>query len=193
MDVEDAAPEARSAQFESAWSAFDNATRAAERMASTWNDLVAPDLFRTNVHVDDDGNGRVDVLISEYEGHHLDDLELHARAFIDALMASAREALRAAEKIVSGPLGPPQIERLPLYNAESEFLEFFKSGALSGLRPDQIQLIEQFQPYYWANAVKPAHRRLGAVLTRLFGLATRRGNGRPSVWWPSGCNPRPLT
>ncbi|WP_078291603.1 hypothetical protein [Mycobacterium sp. D16R24] len=172
MDVEDAAPEARSTQFESAWSAFDDATRAAERMAITWNDLVTPDLFRTNVHVDDDGNGRVDVLIDEYEGHQLDDLELHARAFIDALMASAREALRATEKIVSGPLGSPQVEHLPLFGAESEFLAFVESGALSGLRPDQIQLIEQFQPYYWADAIKPTHQQFGAVVMRLFGLAT---------------------
>ncbi|MEH3137693.1 MAG: hypothetical protein PGN30_22130 [Mycolicibacterium neoaurum] len=191
MDVEDTAPEDRSAQFESAWSAFDDATCAAERMASRWNDLVATDLFRTNVHVDDDGNGRVDVLVDEYEGHRLRDLEVHARAFVDALMTSAREALRATEQIVSGPLGPPQVERLPLFGAESEFLAFVESGALSGLRPDQIQLIEQFQPYYWADAIEPARQRFGAVVTRLYGLATpAQPEARPLVaFWVQSAVP----
>lgn len=191
MDVEDTAPEARSTQFNSAWSAFDDATRAAERMASTWNDLVATDLFRTNVHVDDEGNGRVDVLIDEYEGHRLRDLELHTRAFVDALMTSAREALRATEQIVSGPLGPPQVERLPLFGAESDFLAFVESGALSGLRPDQIQLIEQFQPYYWADSIEPARQRFGAVVTRLYGLATpTQPEARPLVaFWVQSAVP----
>lgn len=191
MDVEDTAPEARSTQFESAWSAFDDATRAEERMASTWNDLVATDLFRTNVHVDDDGNGRVDVLIDEYEGHRLRNLEVHTRAFIDALMTSAREAVRAIEQIVSGPLGPPQVEHLPLFGAESEFLAFVESGALSGLRPDQIQLIEQFQPYYWADAIEPARQRFGAVVTRLYGLATpTQPEARPLVaFWVQSAVP----
>jgi hypothetical protein len=191
MEVEDTTPDVRSSQFESAWSAFDDATRAAERMASTWNDLVVPDLFRTNVYVDDDGNGRVDVLVDECEEYRLDDLELFARAFVDALMASAREALRAAEKIVSGPLSPPRVEHLPLFGAESEFLEFVESGDLAGLRPDQIQLIEQFQPYYWADAVKPAHKRYGAVVIRLSGLATRlQRDARPLVaFWAQSTPP----
>jgi hypothetical protein len=191
MEVEHTTPDVRSSQFESAWSAFDDATLAAKRMASTWNDLVVPDLFRINVYVDDDGNGRVDVLVDEYEEYRLDDLELSARSFVEALMASAREALRAAEKIVSGPLSPPRVEQLPLFGTESEFLEFVESGALSGLRPDQIQLIEQFQPYYRADAANPVHQRFGAVVIRLFGLATRlQQDARPLVaFWVQSAPP----
>src|SRR6478752_4482802 len=123
MGVERTTPDVRSSQFGSAGSALDAATRATKRMASTWNDLVGTDLFRSNVYVDEDGKGRVDVLVDEYEGYRLDDLELPARSFVEALLASAREALRAAERCVSGPLRPPSTEHLPLFGTVSEFLE----------------------------------------------------------------------
>jgi hypothetical protein len=65
----------RSSEFSSAWSAIDQATDAAESMAETWNGLVGTELFRSNVHVDENGTGRVDVLVDEYEGHRLDVLQ----------------------------------------------------------------------------------------------------------------------
>jgi hypothetical protein len=61
-------------------------------------------VFRTNVYVDEDGSGRIDILVDEYAGYWLDDLELTARLFVESLLLSAREALRAAEQCVSGPL-----------------------------------------------------------------------------------------
>jgi hypothetical protein len=191
MGVERTTPDVRSSEFGSAWSALDDATRATKRMASTWNDLVGTDLFTTSVYVDEEGNGRVDVLVDEYEGYRLDDLELSARSFVEALLASAHEALRAAEQCVSSPLRPPRVEHLPLFGTVSEYLEFVESGALSGLRPDQIQLIEQFQPYYWSNAGDAAHQQFGAVVMRLFGIATMlQRNARPLVaFWAHSAHP----
>ncbi len=175
-------PDIRSTQYSSAWLAFDQATQASQHMAGTWNGLVGTDVFRSNVYVDEDGNGRVDVVVDEYEGHRLDDLELPARLFVEALLASAREALRATEQCVSGNQRPPRVENLPLFGTVAEFLEFVETGALSGLRPDQIQLIEQFQPYYWSGACDAAHQQFGAVVSRLHGLATAlQRNARPLI------------
>lgn len=160
-------------------------------MADTWNGLVSTDVFRSNVYVDEDGSGRIDVLVDEYEGYRLDDLELPARLFVESLLASAREALRAAEQCVSGPLRPPSSAHLPLFGTGSEFLDFIETGALSGLRPDQIQLIEQFQPYYRSNPDDAAHQQFRAVVTRLFNLATMlQRNSRPLVaFWAHSADP----
>ncbi|UXA15823.1 hypothetical protein KXD97_32230 (plasmid) [Mycobacterium sp. SMC-8] len=115
----------------------------------------------------------VDVLIDECEGHRLRDLELHTRAFVDALMTSAREALHATEQIVSEPVGPTPDRAPPAFRYQNlNFLRSLSREHCRELRPDQIQLIEQFQPYYWADAIKPAHQRFGVVVTRLYGLAT---------------------
>jgi hypothetical protein len=65
---------------------------------------VSTDVFRSNVYVHQDGSRRVDVLVDEYAGYRLDDLELPARLFVESLLLSAREALRAAEQCMSGPL-----------------------------------------------------------------------------------------
>jgi len=188
---EPAPSEVRSSQFSSAWSAFDQATHAAQRAANTWNDLIATDLFRTNVYVEEDGSGRVDVLVDEYEGHRLDNLELAARLFVEELLASAREALRAAEQCVSGALRRPMTEHLPLFGAVSEFLDFIETGALSGLRPDQIRLIEQFQPYYRSNADDAAHQQFRAIVTRLFNLTTmfHRNSGPAVAFWAHSADP----
>lgn len=61
--------------FSSAWSAFERATHTSETMANTWNQLVDADMFRSNVSVDENGAGRIDVLVDEYEGYRLDDQE----------------------------------------------------------------------------------------------------------------------
>jgi hypothetical protein len=71
-------------------------------MADTWNGLVSTDVFRSNVYVDEDGSGRIDVLVDEYEGYRLDDLELPARFFVESLLASAREALRVLTTVEKG-------------------------------------------------------------------------------------------
>lgn len=184
-------PDSRSSKFRSAWSAFDEATQASQRMADTWNGLVSTDVFRSNVYVDEDGSGRIDVLVDEYEGYRLDDLELPARFFVESLLASAREALRAAEQCVSGPLRPPSTDHLPLFGTVSEFFDFIETGAMSGLRPDQIQLIEQFQPYYPSTPAAAAHQQFRAIVTRLFNLATMlQRNSRPLVaFWAHSADP----
>lgn len=157
-------PDGQSSQFGSAWSAFDQATQAAQRVADTWNGLVSTDVFRSNVYVDENGCGRIDVLIDEYEGYRLDDLEVPAHQFVESLLACGREALRSTEQCVSGPLGPPSTDHLPLFGTVSEFLDFVDTGAMSGLRPDHIQLIEQFQPYYRSNSDDVAYQQFRAAI-----------------------------
>ncbi|WP_168991304.1 hypothetical protein [Mycobacterium attenuatum] len=172
---------------------FDEATDAMRAMASAWNELVGSELFRSSVYVDDDGMGCLDVLVDEYEEHRLESLERAAGQFVDALLGCARAAVLAAEHCVSRPLRSPGGEHLPrflLFGTVSEFLDFVESGALAGLRPDQIQLIEQFQPYYRSRVDDDPHQSMQPVLTRLFNLAAlRERNTSPvvSFWAHSAC------
>jgi hypothetical protein len=142
---------ARSDAFASSWSLFDQATQAAQELPTRWNDLVGTDLFGTSVFADDDGVGRVDVFLDEHEEHRLDDLQNAAKKFIALLLAAAREALLDTERCVSAAFRAPggdHLPRFPLCENVAQFRTFLESGALAGLRPDQIQLVEQFQLYY---------------------------------------------
>jgi hypothetical protein len=142
---------ARSDAFASSWALFDRATQAAQELPTQWNALVGTDLFSTSVFADDDGVGRVDVFIDEYEAYRLDDLHSAAKKFIALLLAAAREALLDTERCVSAAFRAPggdHLPRFPLCENVAEFQSFLDSGALAGLRPDQIQLVEQFQLYY---------------------------------------------
>ena len=129
-------------------------------MPAKWNDLVGTDLFSTSVFVDDDGLGRVDAFIDDYDAPRLEDIQNAAQRFVGLLLASAREALLDAERSVSAAFRAPggeHLPRFPLCGNNSEFQAFIDSGALAGLRPDQIQLIEQFQPYYRPSADDDSH------------------------------------
>lgn len=184
----------RSDEFGAAWSMLDDAAQVAQTMASEWNALVGSELFRSSVYIDDDGAGQVDVLVDEYEEHRLEPLERAAREFIERLLLCGREALRAAERCVSGPLRSPDgdhLPRFPFVAAAAEFLQLIDSGALSGLRPDQIQLIEQFQPYYRASVDDEPRQVLRAVVTRLMRLERLlQSDGRLVVaFWAHSASP----
>lgn len=152
---------ARSDAFSASCELFDQANRAGQELPDRWNELVGTDLFDTSVFADADSHGRVDVYIDEYEEHRLDDLQSAATNFVSLLLATAREALLDTERCVSAALRAPgrdHLPRFPLCESVAEFRRFLESGALDGLRPDQIQLIEQFQPYYLATDDDGSHR-----------------------------------
>lgn len=178
----------RSDEFGTAWSMLDHAAQVAQTMAGEWNALVGTELFRSSVYIDNDGAGQVDVLVDEYEEHRLEPLERAAREFIERLLACGREALLAAERCVSGPLKSPDgdhLPRFPLVATGAEFLQLIDSGALSGLRPDQIHLIEQFQPYYRASVDDELHQVLRTVVSRLMrldGMLQRDGHPVVAFW-----------
>lgn len=184
----------RSDEFGAAWSMLDAAAQAAQNMASEWNALVGTELFRSSVYVDDDGAGQVDVLVDEYEEHRLEPLERVAREFIERLISCGREALLAAEHCVSGPLRLPDgdhLPRFPFVATPAEFLQLIDSGVLSGLRPDQIQLIEQFQPYYRASAEDEPNKVIRTAATRLMQLESllQRDDRRVVAFWAHSASP----
>lgn len=72
----------------------------AQQLPTKWNDLVGTDLFSTSVYVDD-GRGRIDAFIDDYNAPRLEDLQNTAQRFVALLLASARQALLDAERCVS--------------------------------------------------------------------------------------------
>ena len=185
----------RSDGYTSSWGLFEQTTRAAQELPTRWNELVGSDLFGTSVFADASGHGRVDVYIDEYEEHRLDDLQNAAKNFVSLLLATAREALLDTERCVSAALRAPgrdHLPRFPLCENVAEFRAIVGSGALDGLRPDQIQLIEQFQPYYLAADRDGSHRiflRLVQHLHRLGQII--EAERRPLVaFWAHSAQPQ---
>lgn len=186
--------EHRSDEFEPAWKLLDEATNVNRQAAAIWNGLVGTDLFSSSVHVNAEGIGRVDVFIDDFDLPRLDDLEQAARRFIHLLLACAREALLTAERCVAGafrPSGSEHLTAFPLYGTDAEFAEFVESGALSGLRPDQVKLVEQFQPYYGAETADKTGEWFRRLLLTLQNLARRPvdDQARFVAFWAHSADP----
>jgi hypothetical protein len=188
----------RSEAFASAWALFDRASTAARELPTKWNDLVGTDLFSTSVFVDDDGVGRVDAFVDDYEVHRLDDLQETAHRFVSLLLASAREALLDAERCVSAAFRAPggdHLPRFPLCSNISEFRSFIDTGALAGLRPDQIQLIEQFQTYYRPRAGDDSYMGFLHLVQHFHHLGHILDNANTPIvgFWAHSAQPQILT
>jgi hypothetical protein len=185
----------RSAAFAASWDLFDQANRAGQQLPDLWNELAETDLFDTSVFADADGIGRVDVYVDEYEEHRLDSLQSGAQRFVSLLLATAREALLDTERCVSAALRAPgrdHLPQFPLCESITEFRTFLDSGALDGLRPDQIQLIEQFQPYYLSANDDDSRRIFLLLVQHLHRLGqVIEAEGRPLVaFWAHSAQPQ---
>lgn len=187
----------RGDDFASTWALFDQASTTAQELPTKWNDLVGTDLFSTSVYVDDDGRGRIDAFIDDYNAPRLEDLQNAAQRFV-ALLASARQAILDAERCVSAAFRAPggeHLPRFPLCRNISEFQAFVDSGALAGLRPDQIELVEQFQPYYRPPADDDAHTIFRHLVQHLHHLSHVIDQERTPVlaFWAHSAQPQILT
>jgi hypothetical protein len=84
-------------------------------------------------------------------------LEESARRFVYGVKATLDAAVIETAEVVCAAIGPPPLEahQMPLTQSREQLYALVDEGHLMGLRPDQVRLLEAFQP--WA---------FGAVVTR---------------------------
>ena len=144
----DAASESRTRQFAEAWQALDRAHEIRLELNATWSHLLDQQIFDFFANTDRDGSGDIRVVAtwSQSDRQSLRDKSMH---FAEAIQESLDWTVVAAARLVAGVLvHPEQGEvRFPLEATPEGFLRQYETGDLAGLRPDQIRLIEQYQPF----------------------------------------------
>ncbi|MGH3938069.1 MAG: hypothetical protein ACRDTG_05450, partial [Pseudonocardiaceae bacterium] len=177
----------RSAQFAEAWGSLDEARAARSVLAECWRDLGDAG-FSSSVVTDAEGYcGQIDVFVN-WPDSVRDRADSATRRFAEQLMAAFDHAVLAAADCVSGAVQSPDpvAHRMPWCMDRAEFRAHRESGALVGLRPDQVRHVELFQPYE-PSAVEVGTpvaeiRRLMRHLWAASEPNRRSGRGRVAVW-----------
>lgn len=185
----------RSERFRDAWDLVDEAKNSAGNLANSWNLLIDREyLFETSVYVDDEGEGRLHVYVDDNNPSELDSFERGSRHFIQLLLLAGGKALATAAQCVSGAFSTSDEERLkflPLCKDPNAFKRLVNSGLFSGLRHDQIQLLEQFQPYEALSADNAALSHLRRYTLHLYDLAQLLpdDDARTATFWGHSASP----
>jgi hypothetical protein len=134
--------------FEAAWSAIDVAVEARDTLARCWQDLCDAESFDAEIVPLTESSGRLDVLVF-WPPALVSQADAAAASFAQHVKEAFDEALVAAATAVSGAIEvpDPRAHELPLCRSEAAFAQLLADGALRGLRPDQIRVVKQFQPF----------------------------------------------
>ncbi|MQP32059.1 hypothetical protein GEO20_08780 [Rhodococcus erythropolis] len=136
----------RSNEFTLAWQSLDSAHQLRRDIAANWNALNQEEMFDCWIEADETGAGSIGVTIDWPPRANA--LQQVGRNFVKSIKSSLDEAIRVTEQLTSGALVTPDHSvGFPLCRNAHEFVAHYRSGALAGLRPDHLQLIEVFQPY----------------------------------------------
>lgn len=134
--------------FEAAWAQIDEAVAARRVLSECWAALCDLDRIRSEIDVDDEGYGRLNVVVDWPEAI-LQRANYAAERFARHVKRALDEALLAAATKVSGAVQTPDPDGhvLPLCESKDELEALLQDGRLQGLRPDQVRIVEQLQPY----------------------------------------------
>jgi hypothetical protein len=190
--VTSSAPEdERDAAFASAWTHIDRAAEQRRVLAECWSRLCESCGFHPRLSSDEAGGGRLEVLV-EWPHDTLQRADRAATQFASHVKAALDEAILAAADEVSGARvdDDPDRHRMPLCRTPDEFAQLLEDMVLAGLRPDQVRVVELFQPFdaelEESNRfdVRPLMRHLAEM------LRSDRDERRPRVAvWAHSANP----
>jgi hypothetical protein len=133
--------------FATAWAAVEAARAASASLNGQWNQLEAEQAFCPIVDVDADGHGRIDVHCA-WPHQIRQAVESAAASFVEALSSAFDSAVLATAQVNCmgiGELDAAQHQMLYSGNRQ-EFWQAVQGGHYTGLRPDQVGLIEAFLP-----------------------------------------------
>ena len=112
-----------------------------------------------------------------------------ARSFVDALGTAFDSAILATARIVCAAVGEPDADthRMLYQLTREEFSRAVRDGHYSGLRPDQVRLIEVFQPFDEpGQAEQPASAMIRTAMRHLRNMQSLPGRSderdRIAVW-----------
>ena len=153
---------------------LDDALRECDLIQECWASICEAEGFDSSIIEEDGIHGRLDVF-AEWPGSSLRDANDAAHRFSDHLNRAFDTAILAAAARVSGVIEDPDPEdyRMPLFKNREGLASCIAGGSLRGLRPDQIRVIEQFQPYRVSAQEKRVHQLI-RVLSRYLNVARAR-------------------
>lgn len=169
--------------FQAAWDRLDEAAHARDEIGKCWTSLCDTDAFDSAIVIEDDRHGRLDVF-ADWPGSSLRHANDAALRFAAHVKGAFDEALLVTAQRVSGVIkaADPDAHRMPLCGNVSELAAHVAGGGLRGIRPDQIRMVEQFQPYAVAPQEVGAAELLRVLMRHLAEMvAGSRELDRPRV------------
>jgi hypothetical protein len=165
--------------FAAARSRLAEAATARERVVAVWNGLDPEDMFGAWLDTGEDGRGelRAGCRIADEAAEALD---RHTAAFLRATKESMDAAVLAAAQTVCMPLWPvdADLHRMPLVGTAEEFDALVPDGQLLGLRPDQVRVLRELQPF---AAGSSAAAFVGTHMSHLAAALNALGRGERLV------------
>lgn len=174
--------------FDAARAQVRSAAAARRGLLGTWNRLDGHDAFDVRVNVEQDGSGEL-WAFSDMPADVALLLEEYARVFLTSVKAAMDAAVVATAETVCTPLRPIEaaLHRMPLCEVRAEFDLLVAQGNLLGLRPDQVRVLQDLQPY---QAGDKNRDYIGAVMTHLAGGLAAAATGRRLVCaWATNYQP----
>jgi len=173
-------------EFQAAWEHIAQALKAREALGDCWTSLCDADGFDSALMLESDHSGRLDVL-ADWPGSSLKRANDGALKFTTHVKSAFDEALIVTAQLVSGTIEAPHPDsyRMPLCSGNDELNAHLATGALRGLRPDQISVIRQFQPYTVTDQGEGAIRLIRTVMRQLSHMVARGCNidsPRVAIW-----------
>lgn len=169
-------------QYAPAREQLEVAEQARGALIEAWHSVDPDDALEAWVLADSDGTGelRAASYVTEDVGEQLED---HAAVFLRAVKTAMDLGVHATATIVCTSLGPVDVtlHAMPLTVTAAEFAALIPNGQLLGLRPDQVRVLEKFQPF--ASGSESAEF-IGAHMQHLAGALERleRGDALVCGW-----------
>lgn len=188
VTTDESGSDSRSQEFALSWAQYDTADTCRREVQAAWNDLGVPNMLDTWIGADDDGTGSIAVTIEWPQ--EAQKLQEAAQGFVEALRSALDHAVALAEKTVSGSLTTPdEPAQFPLCSSLDEFINHYEGGAMAGLRPDHIELLQTFQPFAEDPDGKTAVNLVRRTMRLLSNLTQRRTSPNVVTVWAHSASP----
>lgn len=164
------------------------AAEAREQLLFTWGGLVQDEAFSLRPATRTDGTVEVGAL-AHLPLDTAEQLELAASETLRAVKAAMDAAVYATAQVVCSSLAPiePDLHQMPLAASKAAFVALLDDGRLLGLRPDQVRVLEELQPF---TAGSESALFIGKHMTHLADALGHVERGEPLVCvWASSLNP----
>ena len=155
-------------------------------LSECWSALCDLDCFHSEIVLEDDGTGRLDVFV-EWPEAILERANEAASRFASHVKRALDEALLAAAAKVSGAVQTPDAAGhvMPMCKSNDELEAHLQGGGLQGLRPDQLLVVRQLQPYEAASEDADP-RLITTPMTHLAQMLVEPRVARVTLVSPSG-------
>lgn len=135
-------------QYSPARAQIEAAEHARGAFIEAWHSVDPDHALEAWVVTEQDGTGelRAASYVTDNVGEQL---EKSAAMFLQSMKAAMDLAVHATATTVCASLGPVDaaLHTMPLTTTAGEFADLIPDGKLIGLRPDQLRVLEKFQPF----------------------------------------------